>query len=114
MAKVPYVGRQATARLLTAQFNVLQRTLGLMVKAGRDYTVAEGKITQTELASRARVTQAEISNLEQGKGIPSDARLKGILSAIGFTKAEQTLLRDAFSLLRAHAATLNKLDKILG
>lgn len=67
----------------------LQAEVSAQVALGRDLTSARtaASLTQTELAARASVQQAEISRIERGLGNPTRDTLVRLAGALGFRLA---------------------------
>ena len=90
MAIVSNVNRKASAKAIIQQVAALKTIAGLAVQTHRAYESPSrgGKgLRQGDVVGIAGngVWQATVSNLENGKTIPSDAALRKILRASGFS-----------------------------
>lgn len=90
MAIVSNVNRKASAKAFIQQVATLKTIAGLSVQTHRAYESAgrggQG-LRQEDVKANAGAgaSQSTISNLENGKAIPSDPALSKILAAAGFT-----------------------------
>lgn len=117
MERVTNVNRVATANALAATLDLLLRIAGLAIQSHRAYESwrkgGRGYL-QREVAAKAGVSKAVVSQLERGVNVPSDAVLRRILHVCGFRLQGQSAgsaLFQVLRILRQHGSALRTLAK---
>lgn len=120
MAIISNVNRKATVNALLRAVDQVKAVAGLSIQTHRAYespSRTTGGLTQADVKNAAGhgVTQPMVSDLENGKNIPNDARLIAILAAAGFkmtpAKSSGTALFNVLKAIRDNEDELKQLIK---